>query len=117
MLKGIDKLLTPDLLRLLADMGHDDALVLADANFTAVRLAGSAFDQQLAGDDGLGRVQVERQFDAADPVGRRGIVFAADHGGGAFTHGGRFQSGCGVWGRGAQRARPGVRGRPSGWPR
>ncbi|MBL8339816.1 MAG: RbsD or FucU transport [Rhodoferax sp.] len=39
MLKGIDPLLTPDLLRLLADMGHDDALVLADANFTAVRLA------------------------------------------------------------------------------
>jgi L-fucose mutarotase len=38
-LKGIDPLLTPDLLRLLADMGHDDALVLADANFTAVRLA------------------------------------------------------------------------------
>ena len=35
MLKGNRPLLTPDLLRLLADMGHDDALVLADANFTA----------------------------------------------------------------------------------
>lgn len=38
MLKGIDPLLSPDLLRLLAEMGHDDALVLADANFTAMRL-------------------------------------------------------------------------------
>lgn len=39
MLKGIDTLLTPDLLKLLMEMGHDDAIVLADANFTAVRYA------------------------------------------------------------------------------
>lgn len=39
MLKGINPLLTPDLLKLLMEMGHDDALVLADANFTAMRLA------------------------------------------------------------------------------
>ena len=39
MLKGIDPLLFPDLLKLLAEMGHDDALVLADANFTAHKLA------------------------------------------------------------------------------
>lgn len=39
MLKGINPLLTPDLLKILMEMGHDDALVLADANFTAVRLA------------------------------------------------------------------------------
>jgi L-fucose mutarotase len=38
MLKGIDPLLSPDLLKLLAEMGHDDALVLADANFTAMSL-------------------------------------------------------------------------------
>ncbi|MCW8206744.1 RbsD or FucU transport [Verminephrobacter aporrectodeae subsp. tuberculatae] len=38
MLKGIDPLLGPDLLHLLAGMGHDEALVLADANFTAMRL-------------------------------------------------------------------------------
>jgi len=38
MLKGIDPLLTPELLKLLAEMGHDDALVLADANFTAMSL-------------------------------------------------------------------------------
>ena len=38
MLKGINPLITPDLLKLLAEMGHDDALVLADANFTALSL-------------------------------------------------------------------------------
>jgi L-fucose mutarotase len=40
MLKGIHPLLTPDLLRLMMEMGHDDSLVLADANFTAATLAG-----------------------------------------------------------------------------
>lgn len=39
MLKGIDPLLTPELLKVMAEMGHDDALVLADQNFTAQRLA------------------------------------------------------------------------------
>lgn len=38
MLKGLDPLLFPELLKLLAEMGHDDALVLADANFTAMSL-------------------------------------------------------------------------------
>jgi L-fucose mutarotase len=39
MLKGIDPILTPDLLKLLMEMGHADAIVLCDANFTAVRYA------------------------------------------------------------------------------
>ena len=39
MLKGISPLLTPELLKILMEMGHDDALVLADANFTADRIA------------------------------------------------------------------------------
>jgi L-fucose mutarotase len=39
MLKGIDPVLTPELLKVLMEMGHDDAIVLADANFTAVRYA------------------------------------------------------------------------------
>jgi hypothetical protein len=33
--------------------------------------AAVALDRAAAGDDGLGRVEVEGQFDAADPVGRR----------------------------------------------
>ncbi len=49
MLKGIDPLLTPELLKLLAEMGHDDSLVLADANFTAIRLAGAKPIIRLAG--------------------------------------------------------------------
>jgi L-fucose mutarotase len=40
MLKGIDPLLTPDLLKVLAEMGHGDEIVIADANFTAASLAG-----------------------------------------------------------------------------
>jgi len=39
MLKGIDPVLTPELLKVLMEMGHDDAIVLADANFTAIRYA------------------------------------------------------------------------------
>lgn len=39
MLKGIDPVLSPELLKLLMEMGHDEAIVLADANFTAVRCA------------------------------------------------------------------------------
>jgi len=35
MLKGIDPLLPPELLRVLAPMGHGDEIVLADANFTS----------------------------------------------------------------------------------
>lgn len=38
MLKGISPLLSPDLLKLLAEMGHGDELVLADAHFPAYSL-------------------------------------------------------------------------------
>ena len=38
MLKGIDPLLSPELLKLLCEMGHGDELVLVDANFTAASL-------------------------------------------------------------------------------
>jgi L-fucose mutarotase/ribose pyranase (RbsD/FucU family) len=34
MLKGINPLLTPELLKVLAEMGHGDEIVIADANFT-----------------------------------------------------------------------------------
>jgi L-fucose mutarotase len=38
MLIGIDPVLSPELLKLLAQMGHDEAIVLTDANFTAMSL-------------------------------------------------------------------------------
>ena len=39
MLKGVDPLLTPELLKIMAEMGHGDELIVADANFTAASLA------------------------------------------------------------------------------
>jgi L-fucose mutarotase len=38
MLKGIDPVLSPELLKVLCEMGHGDEIVLADANFTAESL-------------------------------------------------------------------------------
>jgi len=39
MLKGIDPLLTPDLLHVLASMGHGDRIAIVDANFPAASKA------------------------------------------------------------------------------
>jgi len=39
LLKGIDPLLTPDLLHALASMGHGDEIAIVDANFPAVTIA------------------------------------------------------------------------------
>lgn len=39
MLKGLDPLLSPDLLHILAAMGHGDELAIVDANFPATALA------------------------------------------------------------------------------
>ena len=41
MLKGISKILTGDMLKLLCDMGHGDELIIADANFPAASVAGA----------------------------------------------------------------------------
>jgi len=49
MLKGIPPILSPELLKVLAEMGHGDELVLADGNFPAVTNA-----QRLVRADGHG---------------------------------------------------------------
>jgi L-fucose mutarotase len=49
MLKGISPLLSPDLLKVLADMGHGDELVIADGNFPSASMA-----RRLVRADGLG---------------------------------------------------------------
>jgi L-fucose mutarotase len=49
MLKGIPNVISPDLLKLLMEMGHGDELVIADGNFPAANLA-----QRLVRADGLG---------------------------------------------------------------
>ena len=38
MLKGIPKILSPELLKILSEMGHGDEIVLADGNFPAESL-------------------------------------------------------------------------------
>lgn len=38
MLKGIPNILTPDLLKILMEMGHGDELVIADGNFPTARI-------------------------------------------------------------------------------
>ena len=39
MLKGINPILTPDLLKILMEMGHGDEIVISDGNFPAASLA------------------------------------------------------------------------------
>ncbi|WP_373976425.1 RbsD or FucU transport [Chitinibacter sp. SCUT-21] len=74
MLKGIDPLLTPDLLKVLAEMGHGDEIVIADANFTAASLAGSKPLLHLAGVGVARTVEAVMSLlpldqDVAQPVG------------------------------------------------
>ena len=50
MLKGISPLLSPQLLKVLAEMGHGDTLVIGDANFAAASLARDAYAVVAAGE-------------------------------------------------------------------
>jgi L-fucose mutarotase len=65
MLKGIDPLITPDLLKLLMEMGHDEALLLADANFTALSLGAGKPVLRLPG---AGMVQVVKAIHSLLPL-------------------------------------------------
>src|SRR5512135_3459068 len=49
MLKGIPPILSPDLLKILMEMGHGDEIVLADGNFPSASVA-----QRLVRSDGHG---------------------------------------------------------------
>ena len=49
MLKNIDPLPSPELLKVLCEMGHGDEIVLADANFTAASLGRGRSALRLAG--------------------------------------------------------------------
>ena len=42
MLKGIPKILSPELLKVLAEMGHSDRLVISDGNFPAESMGKNA---------------------------------------------------------------------------
>ena len=52
MLKGISPVLSPDILKLLCEMGHQDKLVIGDANFPAERYA--AYGAKVLRADGIG---------------------------------------------------------------
>jgi L-fucose mutarotase len=54
MLKTIDPLLSPDLLWILAAMGHGDELALVDANHPAERIASSTASRRLVRLPGIG---------------------------------------------------------------
>lgn len=53
MLRGIDSLLTGDLLKILQDMGHGDELVLVDRNFPADSVARHTVSGMLVRDEGV----------------------------------------------------------------
>ena len=53
MLKGIPKIVSPELLKVLCEMGHGDEIVIADANFPS-----ETFGQKVVRADGLGGVEL-----------------------------------------------------------
>ena len=53
MLKGISPLISPELLKVLDEMGHGDEIVLADANFPS-----SSIGQRVIRADGLGTAEL-----------------------------------------------------------
>ena len=63
MLKGIDPLLSPDLLQVLANMGHGDEIVLVDCHFPAVTNA-----QRLVRMDGCDMPSVARAILSVLPI-------------------------------------------------
>ena len=61
MLKGLDPLLTPELLQVLAAMGHGDELILSDCNFPSDSIAAETVHGQAIGSavQGLGGAMME----------------------------------------------------------
>lgn len=53
MLKGMPKIISPELLKILCEMGHGDEIVIADGNFPA-----ESYGQRVVRADGLGSVQI-----------------------------------------------------------
>lgn len=63
MLRGIDPILSPDLLKILRAMGHGDEIVIADANFPS-----EANARRLVRLDGLDAVRVARAVLSVMPL-------------------------------------------------
>ena len=53
MLKGVPKIISPELLKILSEMGHGDEIVIADANFPSEN-----YGKRVIRADGIGGVQM-----------------------------------------------------------
>jgi L-fucose mutarotase len=69
LLKNIDPVLSPELLRILAEMGHEDTVVLSDANFTAMRYRASTTSQTVVRLPGVGLARAARAVLSVLPLG------------------------------------------------
>ena len=63
MLKGISPIISPELLKIIAEMGHGDELVLADGNFP-----GTSIGKRCVRCDGHGCAEVMRAIVALFPL-------------------------------------------------
>ncbi len=68
MLKGLDPVLTPDLLWVLAAMGHGDDLALVDANHPAERIARATVSRRLVRLPGLTMARAARAILSVLPL-------------------------------------------------
>lgn len=68
MLKGIDPILTPELLRCLAAMGHGDDLALVDANHPAARISGTTSNGRLIELPGISIARAARAILSVFPI-------------------------------------------------
>ena len=69
MLKNIDPVLCPELLKILAEMGHEDAIVLVDANFTAMRYRATTTSQTVVRLPGVSLARAAQAVLSVLPLG------------------------------------------------
>jgi L-fucose mutarotase len=69
MLKNIDPVLSPELLKCLAEMGHEDAIVLVDANFTAMRYRADTTSQTIIRLPGVSLLRAAQAVLSVLPLG------------------------------------------------
>jgi L-fucose mutarotase len=69
LLKNIDPVLSPELLKILAEMGHEDAIVLADANFTAMRFRAGTTAQTIVRLPGVSLLRAAQALLSVLPLG------------------------------------------------
>ena len=63
MLKGVPKIISPELLKILCEMGHGDEIVIADGNF-----ASANYGKRVIRADGIGGVEILKAILALIPL-------------------------------------------------